>query len=129
MNSRFLALMLIAAMTCPPATALAQPSTSTLSEGWTKYIASIPVGTRVRVELADGRRMQAVMMGVEGTEVLLQPRGRLPEPVQRLPLDSVRAIERRENGGVNAGKAILIGAVSGVAAFLGLLAFAFAVAD
>lgn len=83
------------------------------------YVRQLPVGTRVRVTLADGRTLDGTLMST-GDPLVLQKRTRIPEPPVEIAVDSVRALEpASKNGG--AGRAIALGAAAGAASALGVL--------
>jgi hypothetical protein len=82
------------------------------------YLERIPPGSRVRVMLLDGDRLRGTLMLVDGEDLVLRERTRVPEPPIRIPLDRVADVELIQNG--NLGKAIAIGAGAGAAAALGV---------
>jgi hypothetical protein len=93
------------------------------------YLERIPPGSRVRVTLMDGKRIRGTFMLLEGGELVVRERTRLPEPPLRLALNQVADVELDRNGG-GVGKAIAIGAGAGAAAALGVfLVILAAVAD
>lgn len=103
------------------------PQTQSADPAFDRYVRALPVGARVKVVERGGRRYTAALLGVEADLVVLQRATRVPEPPRRVPLDAIASIVRHEaNGGVSAGKAVLIGAGVGAAAFLGFLLMAFA---
>lgn len=82
------------------------------------YIERIPPGSRVRVMLTNGDRLRGTLMVVDGEDVVLRERTRMPEPPLRIPLDRIADVELIQNGSL--GKAIAIGAGAGAAAALGV---------
>jgi hypothetical protein len=92
---------------------------------WERYSRALPTGIRVRVVLLDGTRFTATLLGVEGRDIVLQRATRIPERPRRIPADEVAALARDE-GGISAGKAALIGLGVGAGSFLALLLVAFA---
>jgi len=84
------------------------------------YAEQLPVGHTVEVRLRSGGRFKATYMGVEGEAVRLQRTGRLPVPPELVPLADVSVLRLAEKNGSPA-RAVLIGVVSGAAAFFGLL--------
>lgn len=93
----------------------------TSSEIWRSFAEKMEVGTELTVRLNDGRRFRATFVGTQDTAMLVQPRTRIPVPIQAVPYDEVTRIERTRPG-VTAGKAIAIGVATGVGAFFGILA-------
>ena len=102
------------------------PQTQSADPAFDRYLRALPVGARVKVVERGGRRYTAALLGVEADLVVLQRATRVPEPPRRVPLDAIASIVRHEANGVSAGKAVLIGAGVGAAAFLGFLLIAFA---
>jgi hypothetical protein len=101
------------------------PGTRVLSEeerqhALRAYVATLPPGGRVRVTLAGGDRFPAIILNVAGDDLLLQPRGRLPEAQRAVPLAEVLALEP-DTGSSSIAKAAVIGVATGAATFLGLL--------
>ncbi len=93
----------------------------TSSEIWRSFAERVEVGTELTVRLNDGRRFRATFVGTQDTAMLVQPRTRIPVPIQAVPYDEVTRIERTKPG-VTAGKAVAIGVATGVGAFFGILA-------
>jgi hypothetical protein len=80
----------------------------------------------LKVRLRDGRRLKATFIGAGTGEIVLQPKTRVPVPVQAVPYDDIVSLERDTPAVSNVGKAIVIGTASGAGAFLGLLLLLFA---
>jgi hypothetical protein len=97
----------------------------TTSEIWKNFAGRVDVGTEVNVRLNDGRRLRATLIGVGDDAVLLQPKTRIPVPVQAVPYDAIVAMEPRK-AGHSGGKAVAIGVATGVGAFFGIMALLFA---
>lgn len=121
----------IAALPGPAGSAAAQdPAAGQAGAGrdpdvWRRYVRQLPPGSRVRLELLDGRRLTGTLMGLDGDAVVVQPRTRLPEPERVIPLDQLAWLEP-DAGGAGAGRAVAIGVLSGAASFLALLLVTFA---
>jgi hypothetical protein len=130
---RFLALIVsiaVSASGCATTTAgqaarLPAPGdgTTTMAE----YAQRIPVGSRVRVEVADGRKVRGTLMKADAGSVVVSPATRVPEAPLEVPMGDVRRIELDQS--MNVGKAIAIGAATGVAATFGILFLLFAMVD
>jgi hypothetical protein len=88
---------------------------------WRGFAEKIDVGTELTVTLQDGTRFRAMLVGVRADAVLLQPKTRVPVPVQPVAYDAIASMERRKTGGVGAGKAAAIGVASGVGTFFAML--------
>ena len=95
-----------------------------------RYLRQLPVGSEVDVRLADRSHFRAFLMGVEGTDLIVMPKTRLPVPQRRLAFDTVEFVELRSgHGGVKPAAAIGIGAAVGAGVFFGLLLVALAASD
>jgi hypothetical protein len=100
----------------------------TSSEMWRSFAERVDVGTELNVRLNDGRRFRATLVGVRDNAMMVQPKTRIPVPIQAVPYEDVIQIERTRSG-IGAGKAVAIGVAAGVGAFFGILALLFAVSD
>jgi hypothetical protein len=97
----------------------------TPAEIWRNFAQRVEIGSELNVRLNDGRRLHATLVGVGGDAVLLQPKTRVPVPIQAVPYDDIVRLERTK-AGIGAGKAVAIGVATGVGAFFGVLALMFA---
>jgi hypothetical protein len=70
--------------------------------------------------LNDGQRFRATLVGVRADAVLLQPKTRIPVPIQAVPYEAIVRLERTRPG-IGAGKAAAIGVATGVGAFFATL--------
>jgi hypothetical protein len=86
---------------------------------WRTFAEKLEVGARINVRLDDGRRINATFVQATPDALLIQPRARVPVPVQSVPYGAIASIER-DAPGMNAGKAALIGVAAGVATFFGI---------
>ena len=93
---------------------------------WRTFAETVEPGTRIRVRLQDGRRLSATLIQVTDEALLIQPRTRVPVPVQPLPYDAIASLER-EAPGMSVGKAAAIGVGAGVATFFGVFLIMLAV--
>lgn len=123
---KFLSMTLVMAMFVP---CLAFAQTPPQSEIWRAFAQKVDVGTRVKVRLDDGQRVVATLIEADADGVLVQPRTRLPVPVQRIAYDRIASLERADARGMGAAKAVAIGVASGVGAFLGTLLILIATLD
>ena len=123
---KFLSMMLMIAMVAPSG-ALAQ--TPPQSEIWRAFAQKVDVGTRVKLRLDDGQRVVATLIDANEDGLLVQPRTRVPVPVQRIAYDRIASLERDDARSVGAAKAVAIGVASGVGAFLGTLLILIATID
>ena len=122
--TRALALLLIVTLMAP-AWAVAQVP----PDVWRGFVEKVDAGTELNVRLRDGKRFRAVLVGARPDGVLLQPKTRTTVPVQSVPYDAIASLERRQQTGMNAGKAAAIGVGTGVAAFFAIMAIVFAAFD
>jgi hypothetical protein len=94
------------------------------SADWRKVAESIPLGSKVKVQMLDGDRVSGTLMRVDGNGVSVKKNTRHPEPALAIPFEEVAKIERSKDGGVNIAKAIAIGAAAGAGAIVTLILFA-----
>lgn len=99
------------------------------AEVWRTFASKIDPGSRLRVHLASGQRFSATLIQAGPDRLLLQPRTRVPVPVQQVTYDAIVSLERDREGGIGVGKALAIGVVGGVAAFFGAVLIAVAAFD
>jgi hypothetical protein len=100
------------------------------AELWRAFSEKIEVGSAVKVRLHNGQKFTATLVQARSDALLLQPKTRVVVPVQPVPYESIASMERVRSGGVGAGKAAAIGALTGVGAFLGtMLIFIAAISD
>jgi hypothetical protein len=100
-----------------------QPAVAQVADAgavWRTFAAKVEVGSSVKVRLQDGRAFTATLVEARTDALLLQPRTRVPVPVQPVPYDSIVSIER-VRGGIGPGKAAAIGILTGVGAFFATL--------
>jgi hypothetical protein len=93
----------------------------TATDIWRSFAERVGVGAELNVRLKDGRRVRATLVGTRADAMLIQPKTRVPVPIQEVPYDDVLQLERTKPG-IGAGKAVAIGVVTGVGAFFGILA-------
>jgi hypothetical protein len=101
-----------------------QPAAAQVADAgavWRTFAAKVEVGSSVKVRLQDGRTFTATLVEAQTDALLLQPRTRVPVPVQPVPYDAIVSIERVRGGGIGAGKAAAIGVLTGVGAFFATL--------
>ena len=91
---------------------------------WRRVAESIPLGTKVRVQTIEGKRVSGTLMRVDSTSVMVKRNTRMPEPAVVLPFDLVSNLEKDTGSNVNVVKAILIGAGVGAGVLLTMVAIA-----
>ena len=94
---------------------------------WRDVATRAGAGSDVQVRLSDGTKFRATLVRVDDTGVMLQPKGRVPVPVQAVPYASIASIELQRKGGMGAAKAAAIGIGAGAAAFWGMVGIALAI--
>ena len=92
---------------------------------WKTFASRIDVGSQVDVRLRSGQRFRATLIDAREDVVLLQPKTRVPVPVQPVSYDAIVSLEQVK-GGIGAGKAAAIGVASGVGAFFATVLIIFA---
>jgi hypothetical protein len=117
---RVLTAVLIAALVCPGA-ASAQAGPAALTDAWRSAAQRAGPGAEVHVRLTDGTSFRAIIVRADDKAVLLQPKTRVPVPVQSLSYDAIASLDSNGRGAAT-GKAIAIGAGAAVAVFLGTMA-------
>ncbi len=84
---------------------------------WRDVANAIPLGTRVKAQTMEGRRISGTLMQVTDAAVLVKRNTRLPEPAVSIAFADLSRLERDHgNGGINIAKAVAIavGAGAGV---------------
>jgi hypothetical protein len=94
---------------------------TTSADIWRSFVERIDVGTELNVRLNDGRRFRATLVVANSDAMLVQPKTRVPVPIQAVPYEQILGIERTKPG-VGAAKAVAIGVATGVGTFFGILA-------
>jgi hypothetical protein len=109
--------MLVIALVMPGLAAAQVPA-----DVWRTVAAKIEVGSEMEVRLRNGQRFRATLVDAGADTVLLQPRTRVPVPVQAVPYAEIVLLQRRqESGGMGAAKAAAIGVATGAGTFFALL--------
>jgi hypothetical protein len=94
------------------------------AEMWRNVAEAIPLGTKVKIQTLENKRVSGVLMRVDATSVMVKRNSRRPEPAISIPFDDVAKIERENGGGVNVAKAIGIGLAAGGGVILSLFLIA-----
>ena len=110
--------ILVVLMTVQPLTAAARVQDG--AQVWRTFAEKIEVGARIKLRLQDGRRVSATLVQAGDDALLIQPRTRVPVPVQPVPYEAIASIERDAPGSMSAVKAAAIGDGAGAATFLGI---------
>jgi hypothetical protein len=91
--------------------------------------AAIPLGSRVKAQTSEGRRVNGTLMSVTADAVIIKKQTRLPEPAVTIPFAELARLELQVNEGMSIGKALGIGLAAGAGAILTLFAFVAAIDD
>ncbi len=94
------------------------------SADWRRVADAIPLGSKIKVQKADGERITGTLMRVDSNAMLVKRNARRPEPAIAVSFDQVGSVERSKEGGFSIGKAIAIGAGAGAGAMLTIIMFA-----
>jgi hypothetical protein len=96
---------------------------------WRAFAMKTEVGTELTVRLTNGQRFRATLVDAREAAIALQPKTRVPVPVQQVPYGTIASLERQKEGGMGAGKATAIGVATGVGAFFASWMILLAVID
>ena len=100
------------------------------AKAFREMAAAIPLGSRVKLQTATGRRVTATLMSTDSDGIIVKKNTRLPEPAIAIRFDELARLERVESsGGVGVAKAIGIGLAAGAGAILTLFTIAFTLDD
>ena len=112
--TRLITFLLTAALMMP-GPALAQDA----ANAWRTVARAIEPGREVQVRLVSGQRFTATFVEARDTGVMLQPKTRVPVPVQEVPYADIVSLEQRK--GSNTGKIVAIGIATGAGVFLAII--------
>lgn len=84
------------------------------------YVRELPLGSRVRVSLADGRVIHGTLMKADADPIVVQKRTRIPEAPLQIAIKDVQAVELESKTG-GPGRVIAMGVAAGAGAALGVL--------
>jgi hypothetical protein len=90
-----------------------------------EFVQKLPVGSRIVATLDSGRRVRGTILKATDQAIVIQPRGRVPQPPLEIPLDQLTSVALDQSKGV--GKAIAIGAAVGAGAALAVLTLLIAI--
>lgn len=105
--------------------ALTQSAKVDEATAWLRVAEAIPLGSKVKLQLADGRRFSGTLMRVDGNTVMLKRNTRRPEPALTVAFSDVAKLERDQpGGGTQIAKAIGVGLAAGAGVFFSLVLIA-----
>src|ERR671913_2616854 len=61
---------------------------------WRQVAQTIPLGSKVKVQTAEGKRLSGTLMAVDNTAMMLKRNTRRPEPAMTLPFNEISKLER-----------------------------------
>jgi hypothetical protein len=89
---------------------------------WRQVAESIPLGAKVKVQMANGSRVNGTLMRVDGGAIMLKRNTRRPEPALVVPFNEVARLERdKPGGGMHIAKAVGVGLAAGAGVFVSML--------
>ena len=91
---------------------------------WQRVAEAIPLGSKVKVQIANGDRISGTLMSVTADSVQVKRNARRPEPAVTVAFRDMARIERDHGSNANIGKAIAVGLAAGAGVILGLFAIA-----
>jgi hypothetical protein len=123
--------LVIAALLLTPSLVLAQETLSNEAEAvaFKQLAAGIPLGSRIKVQSRDGKRLTATLMAVTDDDVVVKRESRVPEPAVRIPFTQLTRLQLEQKSGFTVAKAIGVGLAAGAGAILTLFAIAFSIDD
>jgi hypothetical protein len=125
---RIISSVLVAVFCVGPADTWAAQKAAGVAEeaaAFATLAAAIPLGSRIKLQTLDGRRLKGTLMSVSGDGIIVKRQARTPEPALVIPFRTLAQLQLESPGsGISAGKAIGIGLSAGVGAILTLFAIA-----
>ena len=101
----------------------ASPAFAQEAASWRKVAETVPLGSKVKVQTFEGKRVKGTLMHVDASGVTIKRNTRLPEAGVLVTYDAIANIER-DHGGMNWAKALGIGAAAGAGAILTIFVIA-----
>ena len=128
---RLTSFLVVVALLMAPLTARAQQALPAEQEAaaFKELAAGIPLGSRIKVQTRDGRRLNATLMAVNESDMVVKRESRIPEPAVSIQYAELARLQLRTSSGFSLGKAIGIGLAAGVGAILTLFAIAVSLDD
>ena len=95
------------------------------ASAWREVAQAIPLGTKVKVQTMDGKRINGTLMRVDGDAIMLKRNTRRPEPAQTVAFTDMSKLERDKGGnGTNIAKAAGVGLAVGAGVFVSMILIA-----
>jgi hypothetical protein len=111
--------LVVSLFTLNAGTAFAQEAPS-----WRRVAAAIPLGSKVKVQTIEGRRVSGTLMRVDDAAVVVKRHTRMPESAVTVTFEQIANMERSHGDGMSWGKAIGMGVSVGAGAILTILVIA-----
>ena len=105
--------LIVALFTLTASSAFAQENMQ-----WRKVAEATPLGTKVKIQTLDGKRVNGTLLSVDEKSVQVKRNARRPEPAVTVTFDNISNMERDTGGGMHWAKALAIGAGAGAGVFL-----------
>jgi len=105
--------LIVSLVTLGASNAFAQENTQ-----WRKVAEAIPLGTKVRVQTLEGKRIAGTLLSVDDKAVQVKRNTRRPEAAVAVAFDNISNMERDTGGGMSWGKALGIGLGAGAGVIL-----------
>ena len=103
----------------------AQSQAPVEAAAWKEVAGAIPLGSRVKAQTVEGRRISGTLMQVNDGSVLVKRNTRLPEPAVSIAFTDLSRLERDHgSGGINLAKAVGIALAAGAGVMVTLFAIA-----
>ena len=95
------------------------------ASAWREVAQTIPLGTKVKVQTVEGKRINGTLMRVDGDAIMLKRNTRLPEAARMVAFVDMSKLERDKGGnGTNIAKAAGVGLAVGAGIFVSLILIA-----
>jgi hypothetical protein len=121
---------IVTALVLAPLRAHSQPLTvDAEAAAFRQLAAGIPLGSRIKVQARDGRRLTATLMAVTDEAIVVKRESRIPEPAIAIGYAELARLQRDQKSGFTVAKAIGVGLAAGVGAILTMFAIAVSVSD
>jgi hypothetical protein len=91
---------------------------------WHNVATSIALGSKVKVQTLDGKRIGGTLVGVDATSLQIKRNARRPEPATVVAFANISNLEKDNGGGMTWGKALGIGLGVGAGAIVTIFVIA-----
>jgi hypothetical protein len=123
-------IVIVALLLAPTLAHAQQPLPADAEAAAFKQLAArIPLGSRIKLQSRDGRRLTATLMTVTDEAIVVKRESRVPEPAVSVPYAELTRLKLEEKSGFTVAKALGIGLAAGVGAILTLFAIAVSIDD